>query len=112
MTYKQFSVVSIPFPFNTGPDTKSRPAVVLSTENHQQQTGHITLLMATSARHSPWRGDHMLVDLQVAGLSTPTIIRQKVFTVDARLVKRTVGELSPMDREGVIRHWRSHTMSN
>jgi mRNA interferase MazF len=108
MIYNPFSVIVIPFPFINDPQAKYRPAIVLSTEAHQQQTGHITVLMATSARHSPWRGDHMLVDLATAGLQTPTIVRQKLFTIDARLVKRQVGHLSSLDREGVMRHLRNH----
>ena len=108
MNYKPFSVIAIPFPFSLSPEAKYRPAVVLSSENHQHETGHVTLLMATSARHQPWRGDHMLVDLHRAGLTSPTIVRQKLFTIDARVIKRQVGELGDIDKDGILRHLRSH----
>jgi mRNA interferase MazF len=79
MTYKPFSLVSVPFPFTDKNQTKRRPALVLSQIHHQKKNGHITLLMITSAKNSTWESDHLMSTLENTGLSAPSIIRQKSF---------------------------------
>jgi hypothetical protein len=54
MTYKPYSTIVVPFPFTDSAQTKKRPAVVVSSEHHQNKTSHITLLMITTAKHSQW----------------------------------------------------------
>jgi mRNA interferase MazF len=94
VTYKPFSVVVVPFPFVDQERSKRRPALVLSTIDHQKQTHHITLLMITSAKRSSWPSDYSINNLVSAGLSAPSIIRQKLFTVDISLIIKNIGELS------------------
>jgi mRNA interferase MazF len=106
--YDPFSVIIIPFPFTDSPKTKRRPAVVLSTTDYQEHTGHITLLMITSALHNPWFGDHQIKQLSLAGLEAESIIRQKIFTVDVRLIIREIGKLSPEDSNYVIKNLKNH----
>jgi mRNA interferase MazF len=55
--------------------------------------------MVTSAVHSQWPLDVEISDLAAAGLTTPSIIRMKVFSRDNRLIVRQVGSLAPADRE-------------
>ncbi|OGT36726.1 MAG: hypothetical protein A3F12_00385 [Gammaproteobacteria bacterium RIFCSPHIGHO2_12_FULL_38_14] len=94
MTYKPFSVVVLPFPFTETAKTKKRPALIISTEQFQQENGHTAVLMITSAQHSNWFGDHLIQDLKHAGLSVDSYVRQKIFTVDLRLIEKRVGMLS------------------
>lgn len=108
MTYKPFSVLTVPFPFTDGPQVKKRPAIVLSTEEYQKQTHYITLLMVTSAKHSHWFGDCSISDLSIAGLSSKSIVRQKIFTIDIRLVISDIGKLSSKDKEAVIKQTHKH----
>src|SRR5436189_5986453 len=96
-TYKPFSVIVIPFPFTDSKLTKKRPAVVLSSEVHQQHNDHVTLLMITSAKQSNWYGDWEILDLESAGLEAISIVRQKIFSLDLRLVIKKIGELSKED---------------
>lgn len=97
MTYDPFSIVIVPFPFTDKIKTKRRPALVLSSLRHQKQTGHITLMMVTSAKHSAWESDYQIEHLRSTGLSSPSIIRQKIFTIDGRLVLEKAGKLSAQD---------------
>jgi mRNA interferase MazF len=92
-------VVVVPFPFADSTKTKKRPAIVLSSEAFQKSNAHVTLAMITSAKHSHWHGDIEISDLDSAGLSASSIIRQKLFTIDERLIEKQVGRLSPSDRK-------------
>jgi len=101
MTYEPFSLIIVPFPFTDKPHVKRRPALVLSNTHHQKETDHITLLMVTSDKHSDWKSDYQITDIQTTGLTSPSIIRQKLFTIDNRLVIGRIGHLSNHDTKEV-----------
>ena len=106
--YKPFSVVVVPFPFTDSTKTKRRPALVLSSEEQQQHTKHITLAMITSAKHSEWFGDCNITDLEKTGLTAESVIRQKIFTLDSRLIINSIGALSVTDRKNAIKKIQRH----
>ncbi|MBP6918407.1 MAG: type II toxin-antitoxin system PemK/MazF family toxin [Legionellaceae bacterium] len=108
MTYKPYSVVIVPFPFTESIRTKRRPALVLSTEKHQNETGHITLLMITSAKHSVWPSDYSIEHLKTTGLPSLSIIRQKIFTLDLTLIQGVLGCLSASDKKQVMNQLNQH----
>lgn len=99
MTFERFTVVRVPFPFTDRSAAKSRPALVLSDAAHfNTPAGHSVLAMITSAVHAPWPLDCPLTDLAAAGLSAPSKVRFKLFTLDHRLVRGELGRLGPGDR--------------
>ena len=105
---EQFDVVVVPFPFVDSPDSKRRPALVLSSGPALgDRIGHSAMAMITSARHSPWPLDVPINDLDSAGLSAPSVVRMKVFTLGHRLVLRKAGRLTGADREEVALALRS-----
>jgi mRNA interferase MazF len=108
MTYKPFSLVVVPFPFTDSVNIKKRPAVVLSSEEFQKHTKHITLAMVTSAKKSEWFGDHLIVDLAATGLKAESVVRHKIFTLDSRLVIDCIGKLSLKDKALVSRQLQKH----
>jgi mRNA interferase MazF len=57
------------------------------------------MAMITSAAHAPWPLDVPIGDLASAGLPAPSIVRFKLFTLDHRLVRGTLGRLGAEDRE-------------
>lgn len=93
MIYEPHSIVVVPFPFTDKDKTKRRPALVLSSLEHQEQTGHITLLMITSAKNSTWYSDYLIKHLATTGLTASSVIRQKIFTIDSRLLLEVIGKL-------------------
>ena len=99
MIYNPFDIVSIPFPFTDKAKNKKRPALVMSSEIFQKETGHVSLLMITSAKHSKWYGDYVLKHLEGTGLSQAVIIRQKIFTLDLRLIEKVIGKLAKKDSD-------------
>jgi mRNA interferase MazF len=106
--YKPFSVVVVPFPFTDIDKAKRRPALVLSSMQHQEETGHVTLLMITSAKNSAWKNDCPIHDLASAGVDTPSVVRQKTFTLDSRLVLAQVGMVTVTDRKKVLQAVKKH----
>ncbi len=106
--HPQYSVVVVPFPFADKNYEKKRPAVVLSDPSHQKSSGHTSLLMITSAKNSSWSSDHLIKDLESAGLNTSSVVRQKIFTLDARLIIKKIGKLSPQDQKSVTLKTQKH----
>jgi mRNA interferase MazF len=98
MTFEQYSVWLLPFPFTDKATTKHRPAIVVSAEKtFNTPVGHSVVAMITSSRNSPWDLDTPVKDLASAGLNIPSMIRMKLFTIDHRLVIRQLGKLSADD---------------
>ena len=103
VTYDAFDVVVVPFPFTDRKASKRRPALVLSRhETFGGPIGHSVLAMITSQGHTPWPLDVPIADGQAAGLTAPSVVRMKVFTLDHRLVLRRAGALSNRDRRAVL----------
>jgi mRNA interferase MazF len=102
VTFDRFTVVRVPFPFTDRGTTKNRPALVLSDSGaFNAPVGHSVMAMITSAANAPWPLDCPLADLAAAGLPAPSKVRFKLFTLDHRLVRGTLGALSPADRQNV-----------
>lgn len=107
-TYKPFSIVVVPFPFTDTHITKKRPALVLSHQEHQKNSGNISLLMITSAKHSSWKDDSEISDLKTTGLTAESVVRQKIFTLDIRLIIDCIGNLSKTDISRLVAKTKHH----
>ena len=98
MIYERWQVVRVPFPFTDRLASKNRPALVLSdAAAFNAPAGHLVLAMITSAGNAPWPLDCAVQDLAGAGLPAPSVVRCKLFTLDARLVRGGLGRLAPHD---------------
>ena len=98
MIYERWQVVRVPFPFTDRLASKNRPALVLSDATaFNAPAGHLVLAMITSAGNAPWPLDCAIQDLAGAGLPAPSVVRCKLFTLDARLVRGSLGRLAPHD---------------
>jgi len=98
MTFEQWDVVVVPFPFVDAPETKPRPALVLSRRGFNEQNRHTVLAMITTAKGDPWPSDHAIRDQAGAGLRAPSVVRCKIFTLDNRMIQRRIGRLEAHDR--------------
>ena len=98
MTYEAGQVVRVPFPFTDRVASKNRPALVLSdAAAFNTPSSHLVLAMITSARNAPWPLDCPIEDLETAGLPAPSVVRCKLFTLDARLIRGVLGRLAEAD---------------
>lgn len=96
-------VVLVPFPFVDMPMNKKRPALVLSSyKNFNIKSGACIMTMVTTKNHSPWPFDTEIIDFIDAGLSVPSIIRMKLFTLDKKLIIKKLGSLSKRDCDQLV----------
>lgn len=91
-------VVIVPFPFTDREASKRRPALVCSSETFNRQAQHLVLAMITTSTQTPWPGDVPIGELKSAGLPEASLVRWKLFTLDASFVLRRAGKLSARDR--------------
>ena len=101
MIYNAYDVVLVPFPFTDRNVNKKRPALVVNKPDYQIKTGHLVLLMITSAKNSGWENDIEIQDLKIAGLPCPSVVRHKLFSLDERIILKKLGSLSKIDKNGV-----------
>jgi mRNA interferase MazF len=103
VTYKSYEVVVVPFPFTERQAHKRWPALVLSDEMHfNKPAGHAVLAMITSQKNPGWPLDTPITDNRQAGLTAPSKVRMKLFTLDVRLILKKIGALTDKDRKAVI----------
>src|ERR1017187_7432711 len=100
MTCDAFEVVVVPFPFTDSDQSAKRPAAVVSRRAFNAE-GHTVMAIITDARNQPWPLD-IRIDHQSAGLNMPSVVRMKFFTLDNRLIIRSIGRLSPVDRQQLL----------
>jgi mRNA interferase MazF len=91
-------VVIVPFPFTDREAFKRRPALVCSAVAHNRRARHVILAMITTAAETTWPGDVPIRDLVDAGLPAPSVVRWKLFILDASLILQRAGALSRRDR--------------
>jgi len=105
MTYERYTIVKVPFPFTDKLASKNRPALIISaTELFNNRIEHSVMAMITSAKQSDWPLDTIITDLESAGLPSASLIRLKLFTLDHRLIRGTLGQLSDEDRGNFANH--------
>jgi mRNA interferase MazF len=103
--YQKGDIVLLPFPFSDLTATKTRPAVIVSVEAFQRDTGDFTVAMITSVPHmTPY--DYELKDWQAAHLLRPSWVRAKLATLDTGLVRYKPGKLSEADMAEVEKRIR------
>lgn len=91
-------VVLVPFDFTDRSGVKWRPAVVVSTDRYNQETPDVLIAAITgNLRAIPHPGDHLLQEWQAAGLLKPSLAQTKLATVEATVIGRMLGRLSPAD---------------
>lgn len=101
--FKPWDVVVVPFPYSDQATDKVRPAVVLSSPQHMQQTGVCYLAMVTSASNPGWPGDVPVSNLRGAGLPAPSVVRPaKIMTLNASGIVRRLGALPKADQVQVV----------
>jgi len=102
MVYEPFDVVVVPFPFTDSAQTKRRPALVLSQHNNfGNKIDHSVLAMITSRKNAPWPLDCEIASKKQSGLTAPSVVRMKLFTLDNKFIIRKIGQLSDSDQNKV-----------
>lgn len=97
ISYQPTDVVLVAFPFTTGTQAKSRPALILC------DAGDGDVVVARITTHGARStSDVALVDWQRAGLLAPSVVRaSKLATLSTRLIARSLGKISNADQTAV-----------
>jgi mRNA interferase MazF len=102
VTYKQFDVVVVPFPFTDATASKKRPALIISdASTFNNSIKKSVMAMITTTSHYSWALDVPITDLASAGLKAASIVRMKLFTIDDALVIKKIGKLAKKDELAV-----------
>lgn len=102
--YSFGDVVLVPLPFTDQSGSKKRPAVVISTDRYQRECPDLILMPITSQNPGSTRfGDAPVSDIQAAGMLMPGVVKPVIFTIEARLVQKSLGKLVDDDQRG-LRH--------
>ena len=98
MAFQRGDVVLIPFPYTDLSASKTRPAVVVSSDIYHAVRSEFLLAYVSSqiSQANPII-DYVLVDWSDAGLLKPSFVRPKVAAVEPALVVHRVGALSTRD---------------
>jgi len=99
--FNQWEIVVVPFPFVDNLNQKPRPTLVLSKYSFNFENGHTILAMITTAKTTTWPSDISIKQLLPTGLTTHSFIRPKIFTIDNRIIKRSIGILGEKDIDNV-----------
>ena len=94
-------IVIVPFPFVDSPQSKRRPALVLSRRTFNDAHRHTLLAMITTGSGASWESDIPLSALETTGLPVPSLIRMKFFTLDNRFIIQRIGHLHTKDMKRV-----------
>ena len=100
MICSRYDIIVVPFPFTDRRTSKRRPALALSSEPFNAESGHTVLAMITSAANPPWPM-YVPIEPVEAGLRAPSKVRMKLFTLDNRMILRKGGSLAEKDRRAV-----------
>lgn len=111
MTFKRWDVISVPFPFVEGYESKRRPALVISTDDfHKAHDACFSAMITTARNMRDMRdGDVKVIDLAKAGLPAPCVVRlSRLATFEASNQIRRIGSLGTGERRAVsgrLKRW-------
>ena len=100
MNCSRNDIVLLPIPFTDLTSRKVRPAIVIGRNG-----GDLFLVPISSVLSNT---DFPVKEWRSAGLNVPSGIKAQVSTVEARLVVKTVGTLTAVDRQTLderLRNW-------
>jgi mRNA interferase MazF len=91
---KRWDVVVVPFPYSDRVAEKRRPALVVSADALNAETGLLWVVMITSSENKGWHGDVDIPADVSSGLKTASTIRTaKLATIERTRVLRVAGEI-------------------
>lgn len=97
----KWDIVVLPFPYVDINSEKRRPALVISSDEFNETTGLLWVLMITSSTNS-WAHDTSIKNLKQTNLPAPSKIRcAKLATVEKDRVVRVLGKLGAADLKAV-----------
>jgi mRNA interferase MazF len=92
--YEPGDIVLVPYPFGERTGGKKRPALVVSSGEHNQETGELLIAQITSRVTAASRiGDYHIQGWREANLPKPALVRARLATIETSQVLRKLGSL-------------------
>ncbi|HET6545151.1 MAG TPA: type II toxin-antitoxin system PemK/MazF family toxin [Rhodanobacteraceae bacterium] len=92
----------VSFPFTNQQGQKQRPALVVSSAAYQRERPDTILMPITSQIRDALRfGEITVRDWQAAKLIAPSRVKPILFTAEAALIRKRIGQLSAHDQAQV-----------
>ena len=104
-SYSKNEVILVRYPFSDLTSSKVRPAIVVNAPHTSQDLFIVPLTSRTTALRP---GEFVLTEWKRAGLNVETAVKRGIFTIDQRLVLRSIGALQNVDAENLessLRGW-------
>lgn len=102
--YSKNDIILVRYPFSNLSNSKVRPAIVISTKHISQD---ILIVPLTSKITSLLPGEFVLTDWKKEGLNVPTAVKRGIYTVEKKLVIKTIGKLQQVDIDKLRNSLRS-----
>ena len=101
MTYNQWEIVLLPFPYTDLSAKKRRPGVILSPTGYDAGADVVILFLTSNLKSESKPGDYELTQWEHANLPKPSKIRMKFMTLDKSLILKKIGLIHPEDVKGI-----------
>ncbi len=103
MTYRQGDVVIINFPYTSGKILKKRPGLILSTHEYNTNRQECIIAPITSQNKGDiFLGDYVILDWKKAGLFKPSLVKCILFSLEERMIEKTLGHFENKDLKTFI----------
>ncbi|MDA0733749.1 MAG: type II toxin-antitoxin system PemK/MazF family toxin [Chloroflexi bacterium] len=92
--YEPGDVVLVLYPFGERAGGKKRPVLVISSAEHNQETGELLIAQITSrVSAAPRIGDYHIQGWREANLPKPALVRARLATIETSQVLRKLGSM-------------------
>ena len=108
-SFSRHNLILVRYPFSDLSSSKVRPAVVV---NGPHVSHDLLIVPLTSRTTGLLPGEFVLSDWRAAGLNVPSAIKRGIYTVEASLVIKLVGQLASSDTVALdtsLRMWLAIT---
>ncbi|RKX69511.1 MAG: type II toxin-antitoxin system PemK/MazF family toxin [Spirochaetes bacterium] len=99
MTYRQWDIILVPFPFTDLTTNKKRPALIISPDEYNRGLDVIIAFITSNIKSPNKMGDYQIQDWKISNFPKPSMLRMKFATIDTSIVKKKLGVLSDTDKE-------------
>ena len=103
--YSKNEIVLVRYPFSDLTSAKVRPAIVVNAPHISQDLFIVPLTSKTTTLRP---GEFVLTEWKRAGLNVETAVKRGIFTIDQKLVLKSIGALPKIDAENLgssLREW-------
>jgi mRNA interferase MazF len=93
-SFSRHNLILVRYPFSDLSSSKVRPAVIVNAAHVSQD---LLIVPLTSRMTGLLPGEFSLTDWRAAGLNVPSAIKRGIYTVEASLVIKLIGQLASSD---------------